>query len=78
MTDHRSKVRAAAERLKNARTTANTHEIGLALAVSDLIEAHENGLREWARSMGISASYACDIRHGRRKISNAMVERILR
>ena len=70
-------ISIASERLKECRDSAAVWERQLQRLLGEHISAHENGLRDWARQMGISAQYACDIRHGRRKISDAMVAKIL-
>ncbi len=75
--DHLRQVRSAASALRSRRTLAFVAEQKLQEAVAGLIGANDGGLRDWARSMGISPQYACDIRHGRRKISDAVVKKIL-
>ena len=71
------KIKQAAQKLHRLRTEAELAEDDLAFSVALMISEHKAGLRDWARSMGISAQYACDIRHGRRKISDTIVKRIL-
>lgn len=72
-----TQVEIAAARLNECRVNAGIWERQLQRLVGSMVSSNENGLRDWARKMGISAQYACDIRHGRRKISSAMIARIM-
>lgn len=71
-------IRATAKNLEQARKDVEEIEKRLQKKVAAVVSAHKDGLRDWARSIGISAQYACDIRYGRRKISAQLLEKILR
>jgi len=43
-----------------------------------MLSEDRQSLREWARHMNISAGYACDIAHGRRKISKTILAKFLK
>ncbi len=57
-------------------------EIELQLEVSRIIKIKLSkdgqSLRDWARSMNISAGYACDIIHSRRKISKVILAKFMK
>ena len=65
----------AAANLKRIRAAGALAEQKLQDAISEV--AGTEGLREWARSVGISVQYACDIRHRRRKVSDELLSKIL-
>ena len=73
----RLKIKSTAAQLDVKRTEASHLEVELQGLVGQLVATHDGGLRDWARSIKISAQYACDIRHGRRKISQSVLERLL-
>ena len=77
--DPLDRVRRAAESLRKKRTDVFVAEMRLQDHVSTFIEAQcsSGGLREWARSVGITPGYAVDLRYKRRKISESMLEKIL-
>lgn len=75
--DNVQRVAKAAERIRLKRAELLAAEVKLQEAVVALINVKGDSLRAWAKSMGITVAYACDIRHGRRKISEAMVAKIL-
>ena len=67
----------AAEQVRFHRERAAVAEMELQRLVGNVIAANPNGLRDWARQIKISAQYACDIRHGRRKVSDSVLVRVL-
>lgn len=73
-----SEIKRQAGLVELHRKAAATAEAELQRLVGSVIAANRNGLRDWARTMGISAQYACDIRHGRRKISDTVLKKLLR
>jgi hypothetical protein len=71
------KIRKSAQRAERLRGAIVRTEEDLQRHVSLLIQSHEGGLRSWARSVGISAGYASDLIHRRRKISQSILAKIL-
>lgn len=70
-------IQRAASRLHTARLRVEALEAQLQALVAARVDAHAGGSIVWAREIGISPQYASDIRHGRRKISAAVVAKIL-
>lgn len=78
MTPNFRKVMRAASILQAKRTAAFEAEIDLLHEVQVYLDGFYGSARQIARSMGYSAAYICDVRHGRRKISQQFVERLER
>lgn len=68
-------VRCATD-LADAHKVVATKETLLWSAVCGYLDQTEAGARDLARQLGFSAQYICDIRHGRRKISEEFVKRL--
>jgi hypothetical protein len=64
-------------RLRESRERTARLEAQLQHELSLLITGSGVGLRQWAEEMGITPAYACDLRHGRRKVSEAIIEKVL-
>ena len=62
-------------RLKQAETVKALEE-KLTVAVWEQLEGVPGSLRSKARRMGISVPYLCDIVHGRRGVSDAVLEKL--
>jgi transcriptional regulator with XRE-family HTH domain len=70
-------VLVVARDLQRARHHTRDMEIALQAAVAQALSEEHGSGRELSRRLGISAAYLCDIRHGRRKVSDAFLERLL-
>ncbi len=73
-----ARIAAAAMDLKAVRQTVAQQEAALMLRVVEYLRDYRGSQRELARAMGISAGYLHDIKAGNRKISDQMVERLIR
>jgi hypothetical protein len=74
-------VKRAQSDLKHVRiecaASISAHERTLQNAVIRYLDTLAPGkVREIARAMGFSAAYICDVRHGRRKVSEEFVSRL--
>jgi hypothetical protein len=72
----KNRVVAADASVRLARQRVKDAESALQDAVAEVIDSFDGGLRAWAQSMKISAAYACDLKYGRRKVSEAIVAKI--
>lgn len=70
---HHAVLRQA--RIMCARQIALAEET-LYRSVVAFLDSRPESLREMARVMGFSVAYLSDIRHGRRKVSDEVVERL--
>ena len=75
--DYHKKVGKLAKEVQAAKYRLSHLESELQEAVVQLCIAHPGGLRSWSRSLGISAAYACDLKMKRRRVSEALIARIL-
>lgn len=66
----------AANALKEKRQMVVRAEMTLQKEVAEFLDWNRGSMRDMAKEMGISAQYLCDIRHGRRKVSDAVVEKL--
>ncbi len=71
-------VKQYALALRAHRKRVALTEMDLLRATQEYLEANRGGVREIARAMGFSPQYICDVRYGRRKISDTFVERLER
>ncbi len=71
-------VKQYALALRAHRERVTLTEMDLLRTVQAYLDANRGGVREVARVMGFSPQYICDVRHGRRKISDTFVERLER
>jgi hypothetical protein len=69
-------IQAQAQRVKHARFRLAAEEQRLGLQIWKQLKPR-GSLRDLAKELGISAQYLCDISHGRRKISEAVVEKVM-
>lgn len=72
-----NQILRVAKRLQYHRDQADICERELQSQVSIIISSNKNGLRDWARTMKLSPQYVCDLRYGRRKISAAVLKKVL-
>lgn len=64
--------------LESMRACVAKAELNLQQQVEQFISSSDSSLRDLAVGMGVSVAYLSDIRHGRRKVSDAIVEKIRR
>ena len=56
------------------RRKARLAEAKLQRAVQAYLDKHRGSAMELSQQIGVSVQYVCDIRYGRRKVSDAVVE----
>jgi transcriptional regulator with XRE-family HTH domain len=72
-----AKIQRISERLFSARHEVDILELRLQKAVAAYLDDLGHGsMRDMAKRMGFTVQYLCDIRHGRRKVSEAFLERL--
>ena len=69
-------VEAAACRLSATRVKAAAQEKALQIAVSKFLSLQPGSARDLAKRLGFTVQYICDIRHGRRTISDRFLARL--
>ena len=72
----KGKIRDQVKRISDARVRLAAEEQQLALEIWKYLRPH-GSLRTLASRLKISPQYLCDIAHGRRKISEAVVEKVM-
>lgn len=73
----RERLSQSAFRLQGCREKCAEYEKQMQHEIAEVIASNPGGMRDWARQMGISAQYACDLVHGRRKVSDAVVTKVM-
>lgn len=73
-----TQVLSAAADVKRRYAEVEIAERYLNECVASYLKAHGWTIRGAGRELGISASYLCDIVNGRRKISEEMMERLMK
>lgn len=71
-----STIEAVHSNVKSARSNLSAQEDILCQEVRKFLEAEESSLRDMAAKMDVSVAYLSDIRHGRRKVSDAIVQKL--
>ena len=74
MTTDRIKQAAAVLHLRKAAVASA--EEGLQREVAAFCSTYNGSARDMAKAIGVSVQYLCDIRHGRRKVSSNVVEKL--
>ncbi len=69
-------IKTASLFLRVKRRDVAAAELELQKVVADFCDSYHGSMRDMAREMEISVQYLCDIRHGRRKVSDAVVEKL--
>ena len=69
-------IKKQAEAVKTARLKLANEEDRLGIVVRQFL-GPRGSIRSLARQMDISAGYLCDISNGRRKVSDAVVEKVI-
>jgi hypothetical protein len=71
------------ERITRAASVLNFHrakvaslEDALQREVAAFCDTYRGSARDMAKKLGVSVAYLCDIRHGRRKVSFNVVEKL--
>jgi hypothetical protein len=72
----KEKVKVQAKRVSDARTRLMAEERRLTLAVWRFLQPR-GSMRNTAKELGITPQYLCDIAHGRRKVSEAIVGKLM-
>lgn len=70
------KIALVAAELKAHRSRVEFAEKVLQQTVAAFCEQYHGSGRDMARKMGITVQYLSDIRHGRRKVSDSVVEKL--
>ncbi len=70
------KIATVAADLKGRRDSVVFCEGVLQQCVSAFCDQYHGSLRDMAKRMGITVQYLSDIRHGRRKVSDSVVEKL--
>lgn len=69
-------ARNIAIQLQRSRRQSDALEEKLQKAIAEFLSDRSRAA-EWAREIGVTPQYLSDIRHGRRKISDAVLAKIL-
>lgn len=76
MTNGRGKLKALAVTLESQRGKASVAESRLWEALRVAVADHGSG-RELAKELGITPQYLSDVAHGRRRISGAVIVKLM-
>lgn len=70
-------LQRTASKAKAARTEAARAESALSVQMAEYIGSIHGSGRDLARDLGFSAAYVCDVRHGRRRVSDEFLRRLV-
>jgi transcriptional regulator with XRE-family HTH domain len=70
------RITKAASVLSTQKLRVENAEAVLQKEVAMFCDTYRGSARDMARKLGVSVAYLCDIRHGRRKVSFNVVEKL--
>ena len=72
-----NQIAVLAKDLEGSRKAVECGEVALQVAVAEFLSEQHGSARDLAKRMGISVQYVCDLRHGRRKVSAAVLGKLV-